>query len=415
MNEIKCPKCETVFQVDESGFANIVKQIRDKEFNKELDKIRGEEKIITGKAVELAVEQTKNELVKETTEQRERIAKLQALIDAAKIDKELAVTTKENELKESIKQRELEIRDLESKIKSAGMEKTLAIAEAKQTIEESYNQKISDLKAALKSTETSLALHKDMKVRLSTKMVGESLEQHCEIQFEMLRPTAFKNATFEKDSDVSTGSKGDYIYRETDADGVELISIMFEMKNESDATATKKKNEDFLKELDKDRNEKKCEYAVLVSLLEVDSELYNAGIVDVSHRFPKMYVVRPQCFIPIITLLRNAAGNAMTYKTELARVRNQNIDITHFEEDLEDFKTKFLRNYDLAKTKFKTAIDEIDKSIEHLQKTKDALLASENNLRLAGDKTEDLSIKKLTHKNPTMKAKFAELGESGKT
>jgi hypothetical protein len=250
-----------------------------------------------------------------------------------------------------------------------------------------------------------------MKTQLSTKMVGESLEQHCEIEFERLRATGFQNVYFEKDTDAVSGSKGDYIYREI-VDGTEVISIMFEMKNEADATATKKKNEDFLKELDKDRKEKKCEYAVLVSLLELDNELYNGGIVDKSHRYPKMYVIRPQFFVPIITLLRNAAFNALYYKTELAAARNQNLDITNFEESLNIFKDAFSRNYDLASRRFKTAIEEIDKSIEHLQKTKDALISSENNLRLANDKAGDLTIKKLTRGNPTMTAKFEELNDT---
>jgi hypothetical protein len=263
--------------------------------------------------------------------------------------------------------------------------------------------------AELRSKDEQIAYYKDLKAKLSTKMVGETLEQHCEIEFNRLRATGFPRAYFEKDNNVRSGSKGDYIFRDSDESGTEFVSIMFEMKNESDATATKKKNEDFLKELDKDRNEKGCEYAVLVSLLDPDSELYNAGIVDVSHRYPKMYVVRPQSFIPIITLLRNAAQNTLTYKTELARVREQNIDITNFESELEEFKNGFGRNYELASRRFKTAIEEIDKTIDHLQKTKDALLGSENNLRLANNKAEDLTIKKLTRGNPTMATKFAEL------
>ncbi|MBL4673738.1 MAG: DUF2130 domain-containing protein, partial [Arenicella sp.] len=250
---------------------------------------------------------------------------------------------------------------------------------------------------------------RDMKARLSTKMVGETLEQHCETEFNRIRATAFPNAYFEKDNDSRTGSKGDYIFRDSDESHTEIVSIMFEMKNENDETATKKKNEDFLKELDKDRNEKQCEYAVLVSLLEPDSELYNSGIVDVSHRYQKMYVIRPQFFIPMITLLRNAAQNSLKYKTELAIVKAQNVDITNFENELDEFRTGFARNYELASKKFKTAILEIDKTIDHLQKTKDALLGSENNLRLANNKADDLTVKKLTKKNPTMAAKFAEL------
>ena len=275
-----------------------------------------------------------------------------------------------------------------------------------KSIQEQFNQKLLTKEETIKMKDDEIARLKDFKQKLSTKMVGESLEQHCEVEFNKLRATGFQNVYFEKDNDASSGSKGDFIYRENDQNGNEILSIMFEMKNEGDETATKKKNEDFFKELDKDRNEKKCEYAILVSMLESDNELYNNGIVDVSHKYKKMYVVRPQFFIPIITILRNAALNSMQYKEELAIIRNQNIDITNFEEKINDFKTGFGRNYDLASRQFKTAIDEIDKTMNHLQKTKEALLASVNNLRLANSKTEDLTIKKLTHGNPTMKAKF---------
>ncbi|HUC88449.1 MAG TPA: DUF2130 domain-containing protein, partial [Candidatus Paceibacterota bacterium] len=289
----------------------------------------------------------------------------------------------------------------------------------KQLLETSLKEKHSlEMKTKddiIKMKDEEIALRKDMKVKLSTKMVGETLEQHCETEFNKLRATGFQNAYFEKDNDATTGSKGDYIYRETDESKTEIISIMFEMKNEGDETATKKKNEDFLRELDKDRTEKKCEYAVLVTLLEAENELYNTGIVDVSHKYPKMYVVRPQFFIPIITLLRNASMNSLKYKAELSLVRNQNIDITNFEENMNNFKEGFAKNYQLASTRFKTAIDEIDKTIDHLQKTKDALLSSENNLRLANNKSEDLTIKKLTHGNPTMTARFAEISDTNKT
>ena len=347
----------------------------------------------------------------------------------------LAEANLKNSLQEDLAKKESEIAEMKSKIQNAEIEKKLAVTEATQTVEKarddlanelnnkeiekqllekSLNEKFSaELKTKddiIKLRDEEIALRKDMKLKLSTKMIGETLEQHCEAEFNKLRATGFQNAYFEKDNDVRTGSKGDFIYRETDEAGNEIISIMFEMKNEGDETATKKRNEDFFKELDKDRTEKKCEYAVLVSLLEAESELYNTGIVDVSHKFDKMYVVRPQFFIPIITLLRNAALNTMEYKAELSLIRSQNVDITNFEEKINTFKQGFARNYDLASRKFKLAIEEIDKTIDHLQKTKDALLSSENNLRLANDKAEDLlTIKKLTRGNPTMKAKFEDI------
>jgi hypothetical protein len=300
-----------------------------------------------------------------------------------------------NEVQKVAAAKDSEVQGLKSDLNRVQFEKQLA----ETSLKEKYETQIKD-------RENEIERLRDMKARLSTKMVGETLEQHCETEFNRIRATAFPAAYFEKDNNARAGSKGDYIFRDLDEAGTESVSIMFEMKNENDETATKKKNEDFLKELDKDRTEKKCEYAVLVSLLEPDSELYNSGIVDVSHRYPKMYVVRPQFFIPIITLLRNAAQNSLKYKTELALVKSQNIDITHFEEDLDAFKTGFARNYELASKKFKTAIDEIDKTIVHLQKTKEALLGSENNLRLANNKAEDLTVKKLTKRNPTMAAKF---------
>jgi len=376
-----------------------------------------------------------NAKIKEKTEALERENQLK--LEALQRENALNLTMKEKELtqkaKDDISQQEQKIRELQSELKNiaekAERQRELALLKEKQKIDEQYQMQLKEkenelnkiktdkelteerLKDQLKASETALVHYKEMKTKMSTKMVGESLELHCENEFNRIRSIAFPNAQFAKDNDASWGTKGDYIYREMDSDGNELLSIMFEMKNESDETATKKKNEDFLKELDKDRTEKDCEYAILVSLLEPDSELYNSGIVDVSHRFKKMYVVRPQFFIPLITLLRNASLNSLKYKNELATVKSQNIDITNFENELDAFKTGFARNYELASKKFKTAIDEIDKTIDHLQKTKEALLGSENNLRLANNKAEDLSVKKLTKGNPTMAEKFAEINK----
>ncbi len=417
MNEIICPNCQKVFKVDEAGFADILKQVRDHQFEEELKNrldLAEKEKL---NAVKLAEANTRNLLQEELSKKNQELAELKS----------------KNELilAESISKKDVEISKLIAKIDNIEIEKKLAVTEAIQSIQKERDQLSNELKTkdlekqnlenGLKQQFTS-ALHtkdeiikykdeeiarvKEMKLKLSTKMLGETLELHCETEFNKLRATAFQKSYFEKDNDVRSGSKGDYIFREYDDAGNEIISIMFEMKNESDQTATKKKNDDFLKELDKDRNEKKCEYAVLVSLLENDSEYYNTGIVDVSYKYDKMYVVRPQFFIPIITLLRNAAMNSIQYKAELALVKNQNIDITNFEEKMNKFKEGFARNYDLASRKFKDAIDGIDKTIKELEKTKAALLSSENNLRLANEKTEDLTIKKLTHNNPTMKAKF---------
>jgi len=417
MNEIICPNCKKAFKVDEAGFADILKQVRDHQFEEEIKNrlnLADKEK---ESAVKLAEANIRNSL-------QEQIAKK---------DRELAEfrAQKEVELSQKLAQKQSELLQLKSKLENAEVEKKLAINEAtqkiekerdnlanavkikdteKQLLEKSLSEKhlaaLSEKDAIIKLKDEEIALRKDLKSKLSTKMVGETLEQHCETEFNKLRATAFQKAYFEKDNDSRSGSKGDYIYRESDEMGNEIISIMFEMKNEGDETATKRKNEDFFKELDKDRSEKKCEYAVLVSLLEAESEYYNSGIVDVSHKYNKMYVVRPQFFIPIITLLRNAALNSMQYKAELALVRNQNIDITNFEERINTFKEGFARNYDLASRKFKTAIEEIDKTIDHLQKTKEALLSSDNNLRLANQKAEDLTIKKLTQGNPTMRSKF---------
>ena len=413
MNEIVCPHCGKAFKIDEAGFADIVKQVRDQEFNKELQKREDAYKKDKENAVLLAEERTKNALAQEISKKEANIASLKATNDAALADLRSKA--------------ENEIIKLRATIQSAEDKQKLAILEAVTKIERERdglkaemrsieNEKIlqetnlkSKYDAELKAKDEIIERFKDMKAKLSTKMLGETLEQHCENAFNQLRATGFQKAYFEKDNDASGGSKGDYIYRESDDNGNEIVSIMFEMKNEIDTTATKKKNEDFLKELDKDRIEKKCEYAVLVSLLEADHELYNTGIVDVSHRHPKMYVIRPQFFIPLITLLRNASMKSLEYKTELALIKNQNIDVTNFEDQLNDFRDAFGRNYRLASEKFRGAIDGIDKSIAQLQKTKEALISSENNLRLANDKAEDLTVKKLVRGNPTMTAKFAEL------
>ena len=422
MNEIICPNCKQAFKVDEAGFAAILKQVRDHQFEDELQNRLTLAEKEKESAVQLAVANLKNSLQQDLTKKDIEISAL------------LAKSARE--LSEQLTHKETEIADMKAKLDQAELVKKLSVTEAVQKIEKerdvlanhlknketesqllekSLNEKFSiELKTKddiIKFKDDEIALRKDMKLKLSTKMLGETLEQHCETEFNKLRATAFKNAFFEKDNDSRTGSKGDFIYRETDDAGNEIISIMFEMKNEADATASKKRNEDFFRELDKDRTEKKCEYAVLVSLLEVESDYYNTGIVDVSHKHPKMYVVRPQFFIPIITLLRNAAMNSMQYKAELNLIRNQNIDITHFEENITKFKEGFAKNYDLASRKFKTAIEEIDKTIDHLHKTKDALLSSENNLRLANNKAEDITIQKLTYGNPTMKAKFDELSD----
>jgi hypothetical protein len=422
MNEIICPNCKKAFKVDEAGFADILKQVRDHQFEEELKNRLDLANKDKESAVKLAEANIKNSLQEQLNKKDKELSELKA--------------QKEIELSKKIAEKETEILQVKSKLENAEVEKKLAVTEATQKVEkerddlanivkikdtekqlleksisEKYQAELKEKDAIIKHKDEEIALRKDMKLKLSTKMIGETLEQHCETEFNKLRATAFQRAYFEKDNDSKTGSKGDFIYKETDEVGNEIISIMFEMKNEGDETATKKRNEDFLKELDKDRNEKKCEYAVLVSLLEADSEYYNSGIVDVSHKYPKMYVVRPQFFIPIITLLRNAAMNSIQYKAELALVRNQNVDITNFEEKINTFKEGFARNYELASRKFKTAIDEIDKTIDHLQKTKDALLSSDNNLRLANQKAEDLTIKKLTHGNPTMKAKFDDLNK----
>jgi len=444
MAELKCPHCGQAFTVDDTELSSIVQQIRDKEFEKDLDRRTSElEKHLQEKhALEMAaqedkitlktkqqyekeienqvkiIEELKTKQYKELEEQNQKINELKeekaAEIEQLK-DKLRAAQEKNSKL-------QLEIESTSDKTRLAVLEAVKKVEDEKHELESSFNEKARNLENALtqekekgkillEQKEKEVEFYKDLKTKMSTKMVGETLEQHCEIQFNQLRATAFKNAYFEKDNDARTGSKGDYIYRETDENGVEIISIMFEMKNEMDETATKHKNEDFFKELDKDRKEKNCEYAVLVSLLESDSELYNAGIVDVSYKYDKMYVVRPQCFIPMITLLRNAALGALSYKQELAAVRNQDIDISNFEDSLMKFKDDFSKNYNLAHKHFDAAIEEIDKTIQHLEKVKKELLGSDNQLRIANSKVDDVSVKKLTRNNPTMKAKFDELKE----
>lgn len=436
MQEIKCPKCGEVFVVDESGYANIVKQVRDKEFAKELKKREEELKDVQQKDLDLVLLEQKNQLDKalsakdaELSEKDKKIQELEACIKNNEISRNLAVSEAVNAKEKEISKTKDEINTIKADFFAKNMERDKELAEKnteiirlkdqlsnkdteKQLGEESlkreYEAKLKHKDEQLKEKDEQIDYYKDFKARQSTKMVGESLEQHCLTQFNSLRMTAFPTAYFEKDNDAKSGSKGDFIFRES-VEGTEFISIMFEMKNEMDETATKHKNEDFFKELDKDRREKKCEYAVLVSLLEMDNELYNNGIVDVSYRYEKMYVIRPQFFIPMITLLRNAALNSLKYRQELEAAKNQQLDIAHFEENMNAFKQGFGRNYEIASKKFKTAIDEIDKTITHLQKTKDALLSSENQLRLANNKAEDLSIKKLTKNAPSVRKMFEEI------
>lgn len=387
MNEIKCPNCGTIFQIDESDYASIVKQVRDSEFNKEItlrDKEYQKDKENSIKLVQIELEKKYSD----------EINKKELTITNLQNELKLKDTNQELVLKNALSEKEKEINDLNNKLENSSNNYLLK----EKSLKEQYEDKI-------KSKDEQIAYYKDFKARQSTKMIGESLEQHCNNEFNKLRPL-FGNVYFEKDNDIKTGSKGDFIFREYDEDNTEIISIMFEMKNEADETSSKHKNEDFLKELDKDRKEKNCEYAVLVSLLEIDNEYYNTGIVDMSHRYPKMYVIRPQFFIPLITLLRGAALNTLGYKKELQIVQNQNIDISHFEDNINSFKEGFGRNYRLASEKFKKAIEEIDKSMDHLQKIKDSLISSENNLRLANNKIEDLTIKKLTSNSPTVAKMF---------
>ena len=464
MHEIICPHCGKAFKIDEAGYAEILKQVRDSEFEQQLQERLELAEKDKRNAVELAKNEVSSEMQKAAATKDAEIQELKAKLDAGGVEQKLAVTeavsaaekerdelaneleqTKRDmqaaqalaktqlskELQEAAAKKDAQIQELKAKLDASDIAQKLALNDAISAVEKERDELKNSLDRAalekqlaekslrdkyetqIKDRDDTIERLRDMKARLSTKMVGETLEQHCEIEFNRIRATAFPRAYFEKDNDARTGSKGDYIFRDKDEAGAEIVSIMFEMKNESDGTATKKKNEDFLKELDKDRTEKECEYAVLVSLLEPDSEFYNTGIVDMFHRYPKMYVVRPQFFLPIITLLRNAAMNSLEYKTELALVKAQNIDITNFESDLEKFKTAFGKNYDLASRKFQAAIDEIDKSINHLQKTKDALLGTDRNLRLANDKAQNVTIKKLTRRNPTMASKFAGLKNPG--
>ena len=411
MQEIKCPKCGEVFVVDESGYANIVKQVRDKEFAKELKKREEELKEAQQKDLDLVRLEQKNQLDKalsakdsELSEKDKKIQELEACIKNNDISRNLAVSEARQLKDRELAEKNTEIIRLKDQLSNKDTEKQLG----EESLKREYEAKLKHKDEQLKEKDEQIDYYKDFKARQSTKMVGESLEQHCLTQFNSLRMTAFPTAYFEKDNDAKSGSKGDFIFRES-VEGTEFISIMFEMKNEMDETATKHKNEDFFKELDKDRREKKCEYAVLVSLLEMDNELYNNGIVDVSYRYEKMYVIRPQFFIPMITLLRNAALNSLKYRQELEAAKNQQLDIANFEENMNAFKQGFGRNYEIASKKFKTAIDEIDKTITHLQKTKDALLSSENQLRLANNKAEDLSIKKLTKNAPSVRKMFEEI------
>ncbi len=425
MNEIKCPKCGTTFKIDEQDYESIVKQIKDKEFMREINLREEQYAILQKEALKLAAVEADKKLAAEVGKRDLEIANLKNEIKMCELD----ITNKiEKKYSEELSKKNVEITGLKSEIKLKDTEKELALKDVlrekekeietlntklemdkkeslikEQNLKEKYEEKIKD-------KDEQIAYYKDFKARQSTKMIGESLEQHCSNEFNKLRPL-FKNVYFEKDNDIKTGSKGDFIFREYDEDETEIISIMFEMKNESLETTSKHKNEDFFKELDKDRKEKKCEYAVLVSMLEIDNDYYNNGIVDVSHKYPKMYVIRPQFFIPLITLLRNASLKSLEYKKELQMVQNQNIDIANFEENMNNFKSAFGRNYRLASEKFKKAIDEIDKTIDHLQKTKEALLSSENNLRLANNKAEDLTIKKLTNGNETMQKMFDDLNK----
>lgn len=404
MQELRCPHCGEVFQVDETGYAQLARQVRDSEFDKELR--RREQELLARQESELDLARLRQEQAYQKTlrDKDEALAqsareaeRLRERLESSETEKKLAVAEAVQRQAQALSEGEKRILTLENELAARETESRLK----EKSLQEQYEEK-------LKSKDEQIEYYKDFKARQSTKMIGESLEQHCLTQINTLRMTAFPTAYFEKDNDARTGSKGDFIFRESDESGTEFISIMFEMKNEADATATKHKNEDFFKELDKDRREKHCEYAVLVSLLEIDNELYNNGIVDVSYRYEKMYVVRPQFFIPIITLLRNAALHSLQYRRELEIVKNQQLDILHFEENMNAFKEGFGRNYRIASEKFRTAVDEIDKTITHLQKIKDALLSSENNLRLANSKAEDLSIKRLTKNAPSVKALFDE-------
>lgn len=420
MNEIVCPHCQKAFKIDDAGYSDILKQVRDTDFEKQLhDRLEIAERE-KASAVELETTRLSMDLQREAAGKDAEIKQLTERLKAGEVAQKLAVS-------EATSPKEAEIAELKARLANLEIGQKLAIAEAVDVVRRERDEfKNGVEKAALekeiseKSLKERFEIHlkdrddaierlRDMKARLSTKMVGETLEQHCDTEFNRIRATAFPRAYFEKDNDARSGSKGDFIFRDFDEGGTEFVSIMFDMKNESDVSTTRSRNEDFLGKVDRDRMEKGCEYAILISLLEPNNELYNTGIVDVFYRFPKMYVVRPQFFIPIITLLRNAALNTLEYKSELALVRSQNIDITNFEDELEQFKAGFGRNFDLASKRFQTAILEIDKSIDHLQKTKDALLGCDRNLRLANDKAQDVTVKRLTRGNPMMAAKFSEL------
>ena len=400
MNEIKCPNCGKAFKVDESGFADIVKQVRDSEFMKELDKRETIIKSSKEQEIELAIVNTKNAAQEDLAKKDREITELKAKVGSLATEQQLAVA-------KAVAKTERELADSKAEVRLKEIEKI----QLEASLKERHSSELRQKDELIAYREEELARYKELKTKLSTKMVGESLEQHCEIEFEKLRATGFKNAYFGKDTEKGSGSQGDYIFRETDEHGNEIISIMFEMKNESDETSTKKKNEDFLKELDKDRNARKCEYAVLVSLLEQDNELYNTGIVDKSHRYQKTYVIRPQFFIPLITILRNAALNAQEYRSELALVRSQNIDITTFEEDVNNWKNSWVTTIKNAGNKHQEAIEQINKAIKDLEKARDALTMSDKHLIVAENKMDDLTVKRLTRKNPTMAAKFAELKE----
>ena len=409
MNDIICPNCKKAFKVDEAGFADILKQVRDQQFETEIKQRLEVAEKDKNNAVQIAEAKLKNELQLEFSKKEQEIQSLKSSTDLelAKIKSQMAIA--ESEKKTAILEATSLIKKERDKLVYELSNKENEKLLLEKSINEAFAEKMKLKEEALKMKDDEIERLRDFKQKLSTKMVGETLEQHCEIEFNRIRATAFQAAYFEKDNDISGGTKGDYIYRENDSNGNELISIMFEMKNEGDETSTKKKNEDFFTKLNKDRNDKNCEYAVLVSLLEGDNELYNSGILDVSYKYPKMYVIRPQFFITIITLLRNAAKNSLQYKNELSLMRNQSIDVTNFENKINSFKEGFSKNYELASRKFETAIGEIDKTINHLNKTKEALLSSVNNLRLANNKAEELTIKRLTHANPTMRAKFDDI------
>ena len=409
MNDVICPNCKKAFKVDEAGFADILKQVRDQQFETEIKQRLEVAEKDKNNAVQIAEAKLKNELQLEFSKKEQEIQSLKSSTDLelAKIKSQMAIA--ESEKKTAVLEATSLIKKERDKLVYELSNKENEKLLLEKSINEAFAEKMKLKEEALKMKDDEIERLRDFKQKLSTKMVGETLEQHCEIEFNRIRATAFQAAYFEKDNDISGGTKGDYIYRENDSNGNELISIMFEMKNEGDETSTKKKNEDFFTKLNKDRNDKNCEYAVLVSLLEGDNELYNSGILDVSYKYPKMYVIRPQFFITIITLLRNAAKNSLQYKNELSLMRNQSIDVTNFENKINSFKEGFSKNYELASRKFETAIGEIDKTINHLNKTKEALLSSVNNLRLANNKAEELTIKRLTHANPTMRAKFDDI------